>query len=36
MMAAINTRVVRRSSALFAAAGRGYGDQFRYSERVRE
>ena len=31
-MSAINTRVVRRSNALFTAEGRGYGDDFAYQE----
>jgi short subunit dehydrogenase-like uncharacterized protein len=31
-MARVNTRVVRRSNALLAAAGRGYGPEFAYEE----
>lgn len=31
-MAPVNTRVVRRSDALFAAAGQGYGPDFAYRE----
>jgi short subunit dehydrogenase-like uncharacterized protein len=34
-MAPTNTRVVRRSAALLAAAGRGYGDGFAYQEQMR-
>ncbi len=32
VMAAVNTRVVRRSAALFADAGHSYGEGFRYDE----
>ena len=32
IMAAINTRVVRRSAALFAQAGNPYGETFQYQE----
>lgn len=32
MMAGLNTRVVRRSSELFAEAGAGYGPDFSYNE----
>jgi short subunit dehydrogenase-like uncharacterized protein len=32
VMAPINTRVVRRSNALFAQLGEAYGDQFAYEE----
>ena len=32
VMGPINTRVVRRSAALFAAYGEGYGDEFSYQE----
>ena len=33
-MAPVNSRVVRRSNALFAKAGYAYGDTFLYSERM--
>ena len=33
-MAPINTRIVRRSAALYAALGRGYGPRFEYRERL--
>jgi len=32
VMASVNTRVVRRSQALFAREGRGYGPEFQYHE----
>ncbi len=35
IMGPINTRVVRRSAALFALWGEGYGPQFRYQEYTR-
>jgi short subunit dehydrogenase-like uncharacterized protein len=35
IMGPINTRVVRRSAALFAQWGEGYGPQFRYQEYTR-
>ncbi len=35
LMAAINTRVVRRSDALFSAEGQGYGPDFAYREVMR-
>ena len=34
VMAAINTRIVHRSNALFAEQGKGYGENFRYDEAV--
>jgi short subunit dehydrogenase-like uncharacterized protein len=34
-MGPVNTRVVRRSAALFAAWGESYGDAFRYQEYLR-